>query len=480
MNAEAEAGSAAAASSPWSYVPPAPMSVADTGIPEPFLRELALKTLWAHDKPSLAAISDVMGLHTAVVDELVTSLNREGLCEVDVGSAQTAVHFRYRLTDTGKASAQEALQRSRYIGVAPLPSAAYNQLVQEQIERFRRPPLEEIRAALDHLVLPDRLIEVLGQAFFSRRAAMVYGPSGDGKTDIVTSIARTVAGTIIIPYAIYGHGQLIRVFEPDIHKSQVGGEAKSEGVWVDESSRHDRRWLPVSRPIVVVGGDMGADALEMTYDATQGVHNAPLSIVAQGGVLVIDDLGRQRISPKEILNRWVLMMEQGFDSFAQRREIGGEFLPNRWRAGEHQADVMRSERAQPQQRTVLGGDGFGGADDGFRHRERDHLDRRHDLFRPHRHVSGQRRQRDVFARVQPVQPLRIDAQDALRDGQYVDAARRRPGQPKAAADHGRRHATRCVVFAHVARLDLRHVHRGPAQRAQRLDVFARQRSALAQ
>ncbi|MDP3766477.1 MAG: hypothetical protein Q8S13_00545, partial [Dehalococcoidia bacterium] len=284
-------------SSPWSYVPAAPLNVAETGVPEPYLRELALKALWAHDKPTLATMSDIMGLHVAVVDELVSGLNREGLCDVDTMTAQATVQFRYRLTDRGKVGAQEALQRSRYIGVAPLSVSNYNDLVQEQIRRFKRPPLSEICEALQHLVLSDRLIEVLAQAFFSRRACMVYGPSGNGKTDIVTSIARTIAGTVIIPYALYGHGQLIRVFDPDVHLSQVNQERTSGGVWFDEGWRHDRRWLPVSRPIVVVGGDMGADALEMSYDATQGVHNAPLSIVAQGGVLVIDDLGRQRISP---------------------------------------------------------------------------------------------------------------------------------------------------------------------------------------
>lgn len=301
---------------PWFYVPPVPVTIEETGIPEPFLRELVLKTLWAHDMPTLGAISDVIGLHVRVIDELVNGLNREGMCDVDSGSAQSGVQFRYRLTEKGKGAAHEALGRSRYVGVAPVPVSAYNVMVEEQIKRFKRPPLAEIQRALEHLVLPDRLVEILGQAFFSRRALMIYGPSGNGKTDIVTSIAGTMAGTVIIPYALYGHGQLIRVFDPDIHKSQVDNEDKSEGVWADKALRHDRRWMPVSRPQVIVGGDMGGEALEMTYDATQGVHNAPLSIVAQGGVLVIDDLGRQRLSPKEILNRWVIMMEQGYDSFA--------------------------------------------------------------------------------------------------------------------------------------------------------------------
>jgi hypothetical protein len=134
---------------------------------------------------------------------------------------------------------------------------------------------------------------------------------------MVTSIARIVAGTIIIPHSLYGQGQLIRVFDPEVHRPQTDGEENADAsLLIDKTIKHDRRWLPVHRPNVIVGGDMGAEALEMSYDATQGVHQAPLSVVAQGGVLVIDDLGRQKVSPKEILNRWVMMMEQGYDSFA--------------------------------------------------------------------------------------------------------------------------------------------------------------------
>jgi len=261
----------------------------------------------------------VTGLTGRVVEELVNGLTRENLAEVDSGTAGGAVRFRYKLTERGKNAAHEALARSRYVGVAPVPVSAYNAIIADQVRRFRRPPLEDVKQALRHMVLPDRLVEVIGQAFFSRRALMIYGPSGNGKTDMVTSIARIVAGTVIIPYALYGHGQLIRVFDPDVHKSRVDDavrEGETESLLIDGGAKHDRRWLPVHRPNVIVGGDMGAEALEMSYDATQGIHQAPLSVVAQGGVLVIDDLGRQKVSPKEILNRWVLMMEQGYDSFA--------------------------------------------------------------------------------------------------------------------------------------------------------------------
>jgi hypothetical protein len=305
------------ATDPWANVPPVPMTIEETGIPEAFLRELVLKTLWAHDMPTLGTVSDVTGLHARVVEELVLGLSRENLAEVDSGSAAGSVRFRYRLSERGKAAAHEALSRSRYVGVAPVPIGAYNEIIAEQVRQFRRPPLEDIKQALTHMVLPERMIEIIGQAFFSRRALMIYGPSGNGKTDMVTSIARIVAGTVIIPYALYGHGQLIRVFDPDVHISRVDEMApEDESLLIDNASKHDRRWLPVHRPNVIVGGDMGAEALEMSYDATQGIHQAPLSVVAQGGVLVIDDLGRQKVSPKEILNRWVLMMEQGYDSFA--------------------------------------------------------------------------------------------------------------------------------------------------------------------
>ncbi|MDP9238440.1 MAG: hypothetical protein M3P30_13785 [Chloroflexota bacterium] len=302
--------------SPWTEVPLVPLTLPDTGIPDAFLRELVLKTIWAHDMPTLGAVANVTGLHPRVVEELITGLNREGLCDVDKGSAAGSMQFRYRLSDRGKNAAHEALGRSRYVGKAPVPIAAYNRVIAEQVRRYKRPPLADIRLALSHMVLPDRLVEVIGQAFFSRRALMIFGPSGNGKTDIVTSIANIIAGTIVIPYALYGQGQLIRVYDPDVHRSQVEEQAPSESLLADAALKHDQRWLPVHRPSVIVGGDMGAEALEMSYDATQGVHQAPLSVIAQGGVLVIDDLGRQKVSPKEILNRWVLMMEQGFDSFA--------------------------------------------------------------------------------------------------------------------------------------------------------------------
>ena len=165
--APAEEGRAPAsgAPDPWRHVPAVPTTIRDTGIPEAFLRELVLKTVWAHDVPSLGMIANVTGLHGRVVEELVQGLNREGVFEADSGTASGAL-IRYRLSDRGKNAAHEALGRSRYVGKAPVPVPAYNEVVAEQVRRFKRPPLEDIKRALEHIVLPERLIEVIGQAFF--------------------------------------------------------------------------------------------------------------------------------------------------------------------------------------------------------------------------------------------------------------------------------------------------------------------------
>jgi len=297
-------------------LPPAPLSVEETGLDSGLLVDLALKTVYFAGNPLGAEVAERMALPLTVAQEILGFLRHEHLCEVTGGSGTSSASFRHALTGEGALRANQALEFNGYVGPAPVPLADYIQQVEHQSVHREVLTRGDIEASLAHLVFSADTLERLGRAVSSGKATLLFGPSGNGKSDIVTSIARMVAGTVVIPYALFGHSQLIRVFDPDVHKSQVDDVTKSEGVWADTALRHDRRWLPVNRPTVIIGGDMGGEALEMTYDATQGVHNAPLSIVAQGGVLVIDDLGRQKIAPKEILNRWVIMMEQGYDSFA--------------------------------------------------------------------------------------------------------------------------------------------------------------------
>jgi len=259
-------------------------------------------------------LSARLGLRGSVIEETLAGLRREELCDLSAGSSDaTGNSMRYRLTERGKRAAFDALQRCRYAGVAPVPIREYGEMVKAQKQRAQRPTLAAVRQALSHLTLDDELVGMLGQAFFSRLTLMVYGASGNGKTDIIRSLARVVGGNVVIPHTVYVQGQIIRIFDAEAHEPVA---LPNDDGKISETARYDRRWLVVKRPAVTTGGDMGSEALEMTYDATMGVYNAPLSIAAQGGVLVIDDLGRQRISHEEILNRWVVMMDHGHDSFA--------------------------------------------------------------------------------------------------------------------------------------------------------------------
>lgn len=310
----------------------APRSVADTGLPFALLEELALKLLRTMDRRRLLDLADAMCLLPSVTQEIVDTLGRRKLVEVDSADSPLKLHYRYSLTEAGKDAADEALRRCHYMGPAPVPVEQYSAAVLRQANERIRPNREQVRAALSHLVLSEETVDIVGQAYASGRPLMVYGPSGNGKSDIVLSVAGCIGGTVFVPYALYGQGHIIEVFDAQVHRPvslETGQEATgvadggapglaagSNGTAPAGARRHDARWREIRRPAIVVGGDMGAEALEMTFDTMRNVYKAPLSVRAQGGVLVIDDLGRQRVPIQTILNRWVQLMEQGYDSFS--------------------------------------------------------------------------------------------------------------------------------------------------------------------
>lgn len=311
-----------------------PRSVADTGLPFALLEELALKLLRTMDRPRLLDLAEAMCLLPSVTQEIVEALGRRKLVEVDSADSPLKLHYRYSLTEAGKGLADEALRRCHYMGPAPVPVEQYSAAVLRQANDRVRPTREQVRAALAHLVLSEETVDIVGQAYASGRPLMVYGPSGNGKSDIVLSVAGCIGGTVFIPYALYGQGHVIEVFDAQVHRpvaldagldrnteaqlerGRTDATTGSNGAPPSAAHRHDARWREIRRPAIVVGGDMGAEALEMTFDTMRNVYKAPLSVRAQGGVLVIDDLGRQRVPIQTILNRWVQLMEQGYDSFS--------------------------------------------------------------------------------------------------------------------------------------------------------------------
>lgn len=295
---------------PWRYIDPAPRTVAESGLPLSLLEELVLKILRSRDRPKLADLTRVLAVHQQLAEEVMDGLARRKLVSVESADSPLRAHFRFGLTEAGRTEADEALRRCTYAASAPVPVDQYARVVRAQASARTRPTPDDVRHALAHLVLPATTVEAVGQAYASGRPLMVYGPSGTGKTDIVVSVAKAVVGTVVVPSALYGQGQIIEVFDAH-HHVPIENESIAQ-------ADVDRRWREVRRPVAVAGGELSAEALEMSYDSMRNVHVAPMSVRCQGGILVIDDLGRQRASLQLILNRWIQLMENGCDTFALR------------------------------------------------------------------------------------------------------------------------------------------------------------------
>jgi predicted ATPase with chaperone activity len=298
----------------WVHVDPAPRTIAEAGLPLTLLEDLALKVLRSRDRPGFTDVVKVLAVHQQLCQEVIDGLVRRKLASVESADSLMRTSFRYGLTEEGKAHADDAMRRCAYIGAAPVPIDQYTRVVRAQQQARPRPTPETVREALAHLVLPEVTVESVGQAFSSGRPLMVHGPSGTGKTDMVVSVANAMEGSVLMPQALYGQGQIIEVLDAHLHVSVLNPDLDHADI--------DRRWREIKRPVAVAGGEMSAEAMELTFDSVRRTHVAPLSVRAQGGVLIVDDLGRQRISLNVLLNRWIQLMENGADTFAlQSSEI---------------------------------------------------------------------------------------------------------------------------------------------------------------
>jgi len=292
-------------------VPPAPTTLEQTGLAAEFVTQLVLKTLDARTELQATQVVEETGLELSVIEPILEALKLQHLCEI-VASAGAALCFRYRITPRGRERADEYLSRSRYVGVAPVTLEQYRSYMEGfwVRTRVRRISPERVREALAHLVLLESVIDQLGAAMNSSRALFVYGPPGNGKTVTSQALGRLLDEDIWIPHAIEVRGSLIQVFDPINHHVRPLDDV-SRGM--DQVFRHDRRWVRCRRPAVTVGGELTLEALDLSPAGSGGFYRAPVQLVANGGLLVIDDFGRQRDGPAAFLNRWIAPLESRVD-----------------------------------------------------------------------------------------------------------------------------------------------------------------------
>ena len=283
------------------FVPPAPLKVENTQLDFGFVADLALKTVYADANCSTERAAEKLKLSMPVTEELLQHLYREKF--VEIRGLISFGNNRYGMLDRGWQRAQQLLQMNGYIGPAPVSLPAYNEMVLRQSAARESIEPEDVRSAMSGLVLPESTVQTLGLVANSRRSLFMTGPSGNGKTTIATALHGAQHGEIWIPHAIEVDGQVIKVF--DLHNHQP--------VPVSGIDRYDERWIRIKRPIVIVGGEMTIETMDLIYSDTVRFYEAPFQMKSNGGTLVIDDFGRQRVDPHDLLNRWIVPLEGRID-----------------------------------------------------------------------------------------------------------------------------------------------------------------------
>ena len=293
-----------------------PQTIEETGLDFSMILDLVVKAIYFAGRPAARQVAAQIALPFSVVDEVFAFIKREQLAEV-VGSAGMGEQlYQYSLSGKGLEKAEEALARNHYIGPAPVPFEVYLQVLKMQSIREMRVTPNVVDTALSHLVLDDAVCEALGPAVNSGRSMLLYGGSGNGKSTITGAIGKMLPGEVLIPYAVDINGIIVKVFDPRVHNEIPPEQQERRGTPENANGgerRRDRRWVVARRPMITAGGELTLKELELRYSPQSQFYIAPLQWKANSGILIVDDFGRQMISTKELLNRWIVPMEERID-----------------------------------------------------------------------------------------------------------------------------------------------------------------------
>jgi hypothetical protein len=303
--AERRVGSSVAQPEP----PAPPATVAETGLHPDVLAQLMLKTL-LNGEATGTALAEAMRLPYSVLDTLIQHARVEKLVEVRGATGTGTAAYRYNLTDLGRERALQFMEVSRYVGPAPVPLAQYNAYVRACMTARPYIDRDTLAQGFDELIVNKAMFDQLGPAVNSGKSLFLYGAPGNGKTVVAEGIGRALGTEMYVPHAIDVDGQTITTFDPVNHVALGGPGAASSDI---VSATHDRRWEKIRRPVVVVGGELTLEMLDLTFNPIAKFYEAPIQMKANGGVFVVDDFGRQRIAPRDLLNRWIVPLESRVD-----------------------------------------------------------------------------------------------------------------------------------------------------------------------
>jgi hypothetical protein len=292
--------------------PLSPETLDDTGLGEQFLLNYTLRLLYVTGVETVPEAAEYAKLPARLLSELFEQLQKRRMVEVLGPSRLHASVLRYALSDLGRERAMESMGQCQYTGPVPVRLAEYRVQVAKQALAHERSTPADLRRSFQDLVLPQELLDNLGPAINSGKAVLLYGGAGNGKTSVAEGVGRSFRQTVYLPHAIEVDGQIIRLFDPAVHEP-VEEEGAGEPSLLRDAVEVDPRWVKCRRPIVMTGGELTIEMLDLSYDEISKFYEAPAHIKATGGVFIIDDFGRQRCGTMELLNRWILPLERRVD-----------------------------------------------------------------------------------------------------------------------------------------------------------------------
>jgi predicted ATPase with chaperone activity len=287
-----------------------PRTKEETGLPESFLSDLILKMLYTSGMMEGHEIASALCLRfSGVVEPLLSDLKHDNLVEVRGGNHHNTASYRYDLTEKGVQRAGKAWERNRYLGPCPVTLEQYTSIIKTRASRRTQVGRAEVVRAFQHLVLSPEIVERIGPAVNSFRSLLIYGPPGNGKTSVAKSISsHLLEGEVMVPHAMFADGQVITVYDAETHRALAESEEEHPG-----QPKLDGRWVRCRPPVISTGGELTLHDLDLAYNDAARYYEAPLQLKANGGMFLIDDFGRQQMPPEDLLNRWIVPLEERID-----------------------------------------------------------------------------------------------------------------------------------------------------------------------